>query len=98
MKVRYRSNNSGGRWWLKDEDWKALEAAGWSVEWSKNEEWKDADGIRWLGALAVAATSPDVESVDAAIAEWERVTSQDASEEGCRCCGSPHGFYEADPS
>jgi hypothetical protein len=33
MRVEYRSNNSGGSWWLKDEDWKALEAAGWKVIW-----------------------------------------------------------------
>ena len=33
MKVEYSSNNSGGRWWLKDEDWIALEKAGWTVAW-----------------------------------------------------------------
>lgn len=33
MKIEYSSNNSGGRWWLKDEDWKALEDAGWEVIW-----------------------------------------------------------------
>lgn len=33
MNVRYSSNNSGGDWWLTDEDWLALERAGWSVEW-----------------------------------------------------------------
>lgn len=31
--VEYSSNNSGGRWWLKDKDWLALEKAGWTVEW-----------------------------------------------------------------
>ena len=31
--VEYSSNNSGGAWWLNDEDWKALEVAGWIVEW-----------------------------------------------------------------
>lgn len=34
MYVEYDSNNSGGRWWLKDKDWKALEKAGWIVEWA----------------------------------------------------------------
>lgn len=34
MYVEYDSNNSGGRWWLTDENWKALEAAGWRVEWT----------------------------------------------------------------
>lgn len=29
----YDSNNSGGYWWLKDEDWKKLEEAGWTVMW-----------------------------------------------------------------
>jgi hypothetical protein len=33
MKIEYSSNNSGGEWWLKDKDWIALEAAGWSVPW-----------------------------------------------------------------
>ena len=36
IKVEYRSNNSGGDWWLKDEDWKKLEKAGWYVEWGQN--------------------------------------------------------------
>lgn len=33
MLIEYESNNSGGHWWLEDEDWKALEDAGWSVKW-----------------------------------------------------------------
>lgn len=33
MYVEYRSNNSGGDWWLSDDDWKALERAGWVVRW-----------------------------------------------------------------
>lgn len=35
MKVSYSSNNSGGKWWLTDENWRALEAAGWVVDWVK---------------------------------------------------------------
>lgn len=35
MYVEYDSNNSGGRWWLKDSDWEALEKAGWKVAWAK---------------------------------------------------------------
>lgn len=31
--IEYDSNNSGGSFWLKDEDWKALEDAGWHVNW-----------------------------------------------------------------
>ena len=33
MYVEYDSNNSGGHWWLDDDDWAALEKAGWIVEW-----------------------------------------------------------------
>lgn len=31
--IQYSSNNSGGKWWLKDADWAALERAGWEVKW-----------------------------------------------------------------
>lgn len=82
MKIKYSSNNSGGSWWLSDDDWKKLEAAGWSVEWKKE---------RWLGALAKSA-SKDFDSVGAAIREFEEVTGQQASDEGCNCCGAPHSF------
>ena len=33
--VEYSSNNSGGSWWLKDEDWKKLEDEGWKVRWGQ---------------------------------------------------------------
>lgn len=33
--VEYNSNNSGGHWWLTDEDWYALVRAGWKVHWVK---------------------------------------------------------------
>lgn len=31
--IVYNSNNSGGDWWLGDDNWKALEANGWVVHW-----------------------------------------------------------------
>jgi hypothetical protein len=34
MYVEYSANNSGGDWWLTDDDWKALEKAGWIVQWA----------------------------------------------------------------
>jgi hypothetical protein len=37
MYVEYNPNNSGGSWWLKDEDWHALAAAGWKVVWATHE-------------------------------------------------------------
>lgn len=32
--VEYSSNNSGGRWWLSDENWHDLEKSGWVVQWA----------------------------------------------------------------
>ena len=94
MKIEYSSNNSGGAWWLTDENWLALEAAGWKVEWVRDRTdgffGCDRDG-RWLGALAKEA-SKDFDSPAEAIREFERITGQNASDEGCNCCGAPHSF------
>lgn len=88
----YSSNNSGGAWWLSDDDWRKLEAAGWKVRWVKDDPYyKGAE--RWLGALAMYA-SKAFSSEAAAVEEWESITGQDASDEGCNCCGQPHAFYE----
>lgn len=99
IKVDYDSNNSGGNWWLDDEDWDALEAAGWNVDWRKDKVGglggADENG-RWLGALATSA-SKDFDSMREAVEEWERITGQSASEPGCyTCCGQPHNFYGKD--
>ena len=97
--IKYDSNNSGGSWWLKDKDWYALEAAGWTVEWGVpgeglfgDEEDPDHPGkARWLGGLARAA-SKRVETFAEGILNFEEVTGQSASDEGCNCCGPPHSF------
>lgn len=90
----YTSNNSGGDWWLSDEDWFALEAAGWDVKWIAGDEFyqRYGDTDRWLGALAKEATRDLPEAM--AIAEWEHVTGKRADDEGCPCCGAPHYFSE----
>jgi hypothetical protein len=94
MIIKYSSNNSGGSWWLSDEDWFALEKAGWKVEWAKDME----EGLfhkkgedRWLGALAQRA-SKEFETPGQAMREFEKVTGQTVSDEGCSCCGAPHSF------
>jgi hypothetical protein len=98
MKVEYSSNNSGGHWWLKDDDWYALEKAGWKVKWKKDEKDSlfgcDKDG-RWLGALATRAEREGLHLREA-VEEWERVTGQISTEAGCPCCGQPHYFTEYD--
>lgn len=94
MRVEYSSNNSGGRWWLTDQNWRDLEAAGWNVKWAANEKGgflkADKEG-RWLGALAMEASRDGV-SLGTAIREWERVTRLNANALGCSCCGTPHNF------
>lgn len=97
MKTEYDSNNSGGHWWLTDEDWKALEAAGWKVDWVANKPdrlFASKDG-RFLGALATTAEREGL-SLDAAVEEWERITGKSATDAGCPCCGKPHTFTEYD--
>lgn len=44
MIVEYNSNNSGGSWWLEDEDWYELEKNGWKVAWYKEDyDYKDGN-------------------------------------------------------
>jgi hypothetical protein len=92
MKVEYDSNNSGGYWWLTDQDWYNLERAGWEVNWVKNDEFFKGSE-RWLGALAMRATKVGL-SISEARREWENITGQDSYASGCECCGPPHIFTE----
>ena len=98
--VEYSSNNSGGSWWLTDEDWQALEKAGWNVHWYKDSKEvycrPDTNG-RWLGALAANA-SIQVKTYDMAdafrqaVESWRTATGANPGDEGCTCCGAPHSF------
>lgn len=92
--IKYSSNNSGGSWWLTDQNWLDLEKAGWKVKWVKDDPyWKGQD--RFLNALALSATREGL-SMKMAVAEFEDITGQDSWDEGCSCCGQPHEFYEID--
>jgi hypothetical protein len=94
--LEYTSNNSGGSWWLKDEDWKALEEAGWKVDWIKDQPpgslfGRASEDGRWLGALAKEA-SKRFENQEAGVLEWSNITGQSPFDQGCNCCGRPHDF------
>ena len=98
VRLEYRTNNSGGSWWLNDADWVAMEAAGWEVEWVKDKEplfqgqYKDG---RYMGALATTAEI-STDDPKATIRQWETLVGQNAADEGCNCCGPPHDFYWED--
>jgi hypothetical protein len=97
MDIEYFSNNSGGNWWLSDEDWYALEKAGWEVQWKKDDpHYKNQlhEG-RWLGALATEAIKRNT-TYKEAVSEWETITGEDENDEGCPCCGRPHIFSSYD--
>lgn len=97
MRVEYRSNNSGGYWWLDDSDWVALEKAGWDVKWAKDKENKDmyifAREGRYLGALAkYAEKAGESLTLKEAVEDWEIATGKSSTDAGCPCCGPPHSF------
>ena len=91
LAVEYDSNNSGGSWWLGDDDWRKLAQAGWEVKWCKDQGHRY--GERFLGALATSAVRYGL-TLEEAVNEWEDITGQYASAEGCSCCGQPHSFWE----
>ncbi|UOW93054.1 hypothetical protein SEA_CAIB_70 [Gordonia phage CaiB] len=102
--VEYHSNNSGGSFWLTDDDWRALEAAGWKVDWvatstSGRYSWNEPGAERYMGALATEARRYGV-TLEQAIREFDSVTTQNSSDLGCSCCGTPHSFtlYDANGS
>ena len=91
--VEYNSNNSGGSFWLSDDEWRALERAGWVVSWVKDtkDKYREPGEERWLGTLACYAYLKDA-TMREAIDSFQRNTNQNASDLGCGCCGPPHSF------
>lgn len=92
--LTYRSNNSGGDWWLTDQHWRDLEKGGWTVRWIADEVepiFKAGRDGRWLGALATTCEKAFPTPEDG-IREWETITGQSAGAVGCNCCGNPHNF------
>ncbi len=46
---------------------------------------------RYLGALAKVCTK-EFNSIKEALEEFEKITRQCITDDGCNCCGSPHSF------
>lgn len=99
--VEYRSNNSGGSWWLDDKDWMALEKAWWYVYWwwycnsYNNRRYNSVEEVwnnRYLGALATSAIIK-CSTIEEAIEIFENVTWHYNGERWCSCCWKPHSFY-----
>ena len=53
-------------------------------------EFADEDG-RYMGALAHGAWKK-FDSIKEALEEFEKITGQNVTDEGCSCCGPPHSF------
>lgn len=79
--TEYDSNNSGGSFWLSDQNWADLEKAGWVIS-------------NHFGSEPTAAKRKL--PIGLAIQEWAEITGMDPSDEGCNCCGPPHSFIERD--
>jgi len=60
------------------------------------ESWKEIkEENRWLGSLAKVATK-EFEGIADALREFERITGQSVTDDGCNCCGAPHTFSWGD--
>jgi len=110
--VEYNANNSGGRDWLTDKDWKALQDAGWKLFGFDDFAYRDGDYIPDKDGLPSRKDEVPVDEQDEskpgdgsfdsayknfnniqeAIKEFEELTGQDVTKEGCNCCGAPHNF------
>ena len=104
--IEYTTNNSGGSFWLKTKDWKKLEKAGWKLFGYDNFVYVDGDYKYGKDGLPEKKESNEKDmfgqyahygfkffsSIKEALEEFEKLTGQDVSDEGCNCCGAPHSF------
>lgn len=77
MYIEYASNNSGGDWWLEDNDWRALEKAGWIVQWAwlsplYNDEGEHVYEANGLPKLALASENNSKFSLNKSVKEGDR--------------------------
>lgn len=93
FEVQYSSNNSGGYFWVDAEYGKLMENAGWDVDYIQKDSTLYDEGEQVYHARKIFEAIAEDVAIATAIAEFEYITGQDASAEGCPCCGPPHSFY-----
>jgi len=94
-RITFSENNSGGTWWLQQEHYDKLFAAGWHPgRTSYNGSVRGAHRIIVLDAIdeGVANTT----AYNMAVLEWEKLTGENSDDPGCSCCGAPYQFYDWD--
>ena len=84
--VEYSHNNSGGRDWVTQDQYKELLSLGWKTTLDFGDDYIN-DVEKEVEAYYID------EAQDIAIDEWETVTGQYVYAEGCECCGPPHSFH-----
>ena len=94
MYVKLDQNNSGGSFWLNDQQFDALLADGWVVA----DQRREATYGRAAQNLAIDIPVKDPQTaVTVAKIEFGRVTGFDPDDEGCNCCGQPFYFDSVAP-
>ena len=101
--VEYSTNNSGGNYWLTKEDWRALQDAGWLImDWDNSVYDEKGQYVPDENGLPMVSHPADLDkahyafklfdNIQEALVEFEKLTGQNVSDEGCNCCGAPHSF------
>lgn len=83
--IEFSENNSGGSFWLNEQNYADLMAAGWEGEGIIPDDRYSGRRLRRSGV-----------SHRVALAEFWDITGWNPDEEGCGCCGQPFNFYEYD--
>ncbi len=86
--VTLSQNNSGGSFWLSNEDFDNLIADGWVEPEGQTSMF---GRVSHDLTLDVPVADEDA-AVTIAKIEFQRVTGQDPDDEGCNCCGPPFYF------
>ena len=74
MKVEYSHNNSGGKRWITDQNWRDLAAAGWEVKWG---EAYFCNSSNLLGFVRGEANKPDIECESNCQGHWASEPKED---------------------